>query len=138
MTLASDEDDVLRPGFGDGCVNGFATPTYFARLRHTLKHLPADIRRIFAARIVIGDDDDIARLGRSSTHRCTLAVIAVAARAENGNQPARHMRAQRGNRGRDRIGRMRVIDIDRCTRRRDRRTLEPPANRLQARDCVQT
>ena len=36
MTLAGDEDDVLRPGLGDGCVNGFATPAYFARLRRTV------------------------------------------------------------------------------------------------------
>ena len=136
MTLAGDEDDVLRPGFGDGCVNGFATPAYFARLRRTLKHLPADIRRILAARIVIGDDHQIARLGGGSPHRGALAVIPVSAGTENGYQAAGNVRAQRSDGRLKRIGRVCVIDIDRRIRRSDRRAFEPPANRLQARDRV--
>jgi hypothetical protein len=59
--------------------------------------------RIFAARVVVGDDGESAPARRRgpSPGACR---IAVAARAEHDDQAALHMRAQRGDRRLQRIG----------------------------------
>ncbi len=73
----------------------------------------ADRLRIFAARIVVGDDDAVGIFGGDRAHQRTLAGIAVAAGAEHHHQLAFRIRPQRLQRLRQRIGLVRVVDKDR-------------------------
>ena len=69
--------------------------------------------RIFAARIVVGDDDAVGIFGGDRAHQGPLAGIAVAAGAEHHHQPAFGVRPQRLQRFCQRIGLVGVIDEDR-------------------------
>ena len=73
----------------------------------------ADRGRIFAARIVVGDDDAVGILGRDRAHDRALARIAIAAGAEHHHQLAFGVRPQRLQRLRQRIRLVGVIDEDR-------------------------
>ena len=73
----------------------------------------ADLRRVLAARIVVGDDDQVGQARRDRAHLRPLALVAVAAGAEHGDQPAFDMRPKRRDRRLERVGRVGVIDIDR-------------------------
>ena len=68
-------------------------------------------------------------------HVRALALVAVAAGAEHSDQAALDVRAERGDRGFDRIGGVGIIDIDRRAGAADHRALEPPAHRRNARPC---
>ena len=74
-------------------------------------------RRIAAgsslARIVVGDDDPVGEPRRRRAHLGALARVAVAAGAEDDDQPVPGVRPQRLDRRFDRVGRMGIIDIDR-------------------------
>ena len=61
-------------------------------------------------------------------HLGPLALIAVAARSEHRDQPAVDMRAKRGDRRLQRIGSVRIIDVDRNALAADHGALEPPAH----------
>ena len=67
-------------------------------------HLGADRRRVLAARIVVGDDDHVGQPRRDRAHRPALALVAVAAGAEDGDQPALDVRPQRRDRRFQRVG----------------------------------
>ena len=74
--------------------------------------LGADRLGLLAARIVVGDDDVIGERGGDPAHDRPLALVAVAAAAEHAHEPARRERAQRLERGRQRVGLVRVVDDD--------------------------
>src|SRR5436305_5348867 len=69
--------------------------------------------RIFAAGIVIGDDDIVGILRRDRAHQRTLAGITVTAGAEYHNEPAPGVRPQRLQCFCQRVGLVRVVDEDR-------------------------
>ena len=92
----------------------------------------ADRCRIFAARIVVGDDHHVGHARRDRAHVWPFALVAVAAGAEHGDQAALDVRAKRRDRRFERVGRVRVIDIDRHAGAADHRALEPPAHRRNA------
>ena len=48
---------------------------------------PRGSGRVLAARIVVGDDDDVGQPRRDAAHFRPLALVAVAAGAEDGDQP---------------------------------------------------
>ena len=97
----------------------------------------ADRRRVLAARIVVGDDDHVGQPRRDRAHLGALALVAVAAGAEHDDQPALDVRPERRDRRLDRVGRMRIIDIDRRAGAADHRALQPPAHRLTPAPCRQ-
>ena len=66
-----------------------------------------------------------------------LALVPVTAGAEHRDQPVLHMRTKRFNRSPERVGSMGIVDIDRRAASGDRRTLEPPAHRLQPGDSIE-
>ena len=76
-----------------------------------------DRGRVLAPRIVVGDDDEVGEPGRDRAHLGPLADVAVAAGAEDDDQPVPGVRPKRLDRRLDRVGRMGVIDIDRRARR---------------------
>ena len=68
---------------------------------------------LFAARIVVGDDDAVGFLRGDGAHHRPLAGVAVAAGAEHHDQPAVDIRPQRLQRLGERVGLVRVVDEDR-------------------------
>ena len=56
MTLAGDNENVACRQRGDGIVDGGPAVADFARARRTRQRFLADRGRIFAARIVVGDE----------------------------------------------------------------------------------
>jgi hypothetical protein len=105
------------------------SPTSRARGRR--RDLQPDRGRLLAARVVVGDDDQIRVVRGDLAHLRALADVAVAAGAEHRDQPARDVRPQRGDGGGERVGRVRVVDVDRRALGGDRRALEPAADGLQ-------
>ena len=88
----------------------------------------ADRGGVLAARIVVGDDDDVGELLGDRAHLRPLAGIAVAAAAEHHDELAGAMGAQRGERVLERVGRVRVIDDDRrAVGMRPTRSIRPGA-----------
>ena len=107
-------------------------PADLARAGRAGQDVAPDRGRILAARIVVGDDDQVGEPRRDRAHLGALADVAVAAGAEHDDQPAPGMRPQRLDRRFDRVGRVRIIDIDRRAGAGDHRPLEPAAHRLDA------
>ena len=83
------------------------------RIRGGGQDLAADGRRILAARIVVGDDDAIGEPRGDLAHLRTLAAVAIAAAAEDDDQPAAGMGTQRGQHRLQRAGLVGIVDIDR-------------------------
>ena len=129
MPLARDQHDVARARHPDRLSNRRLAITNLASANRTSHHFGADRRRILAARIVVGHDRHIAKPRRDFAHRPAFAFVAVAAGTEHGDQLALDMRAQCRNRRLERIGGMRIIDIDRRARPADHRAFQPPAHR---------
>jgi hypothetical protein len=74
--------------------------------------------------------DHVGEPRRDRAHLGALAGVAVAAGAEDDDQPALGVRPERLDRRLDRVGRVRIIDIDRRAGAGDHRPLEPAAHRL--------
>ncbi len=112
VALAGDHQRVVGTERGDAETDGFRTVADLARIGRALKHFAPDRGRIFRARIVVRHDDGIgvARGGRG--HQRPLAPVAVAAAAEDDMQTVFDVGPERQKDGLDRIGRVRVIDID--------------------------
>src|SRR5690606_806339 len=73
-------------------------------------HLVADARGILGARIVVGDDDEIGAVGRGGAHEGAFGAVAVAAGAEDGDDPAGGGLPERVEDGGDRLGLVGVVD----------------------------
>jgi hypothetical protein len=137
MSLAGEQDDVVGTGFFDGGSDGLAPAGDFARARRSGEDVATDRGRVFAARIVVRDDRKIGHAGGDGAHLRSLADIAVAASAEDSDQPPLGVRAKRLDRAFQRVLGMGIVDIDRCAGARDNRPLEPPSNRLDSREIVE-
>ena len=71
---------------------------------------------VFAARVVVGDDDAVGKLAGDAAHFRALSLIPVAAAAEHDSQGARRMGAQRRQHVFQGIRGMGIIHIDRAAR----------------------
>src|SRR6185312_1980661 len=96
VTLARDHQHVALRERLDGGADGFGAVADLGRIGTAHENLATYLRRLFAAWIVVGDDDRIGEAARGLAHQRTLAVVAVAAAAEHDDEPARRMRPHRG------------------------------------------
>ena len=87
VALAGDQDDVAGAGDADRFGDRFAPAADLGRARRAGHDRGADRRRILAARIVVGDDHQVGHARRDRAHLRPLALVAVAAGAEHGDQP---------------------------------------------------
>ena len=81
-----------------------------ARAGRAGQDLGADRRRLLAARVVVGDDDDVGLLDGDAAHDRPLAPVAIAAAAEHADEAAGGEGPQRIERRRERLGLVRVVD----------------------------
>ncbi len=98
-----------------------ATAARMASARSPISRAPGAARHdrrtngggIFAARIVVGDDDAVGALGGDLAHDRALAGVAVAAGAEHDDQLAPRVGPHRDQDLFERIGFVRIVDEDR-------------------------
>ena len=129
MALARDEDDVSLTRNANGLGDGFAPPGDLAcsgRSRHDRGPYECGI---LAPGIVVRDDNDVGQHRRNAPHLRALALVAVAARAEHGDQATVDMWAERRNRRFECIGGVSIVDIDRDSAATDHGTFQPAAHR---------
>ena len=115
MPFAGHQHDVAAPRFGQRATYRLPpVDDLFMFAAHAPGDLHDDRRRIFAARIVAGDDQVIGMARGDLAHQRPLAAIAVAAAAKHAEQTslaARH-RTQTFEHFFQRVWCMRVIDND--------------------------
>ena len=83
VALARDQQHIALLQMIDRRPNGFGAIADLLRTGTGGENSGADRRRIFAARIVVGDDDAVRVLRGDLAHQRTLAGIAVATGAEH-------------------------------------------------------
>ena len=98
MALAGDQHHVRWLGRLQGQGDGAGAVRLGARLaagRQTAQHVGHDGLRVFAARVVAGDEHFIGQPRGGRAHQRALAFVAVAAAAEHGPEPPAARRRQR-------------------------------------------
>src|SRR5207248_6630886 len=104
VTFAGAQHEIAGPGQLDRLLDGRAAIRYrqqtlfcvFPGVRgDAALNLQEDPIRIFAARIVGGDHDEIAETASHGAHQRTLRAVAVPAAAEDRDQPAARERPRR-------------------------------------------
>ena len=119
MALAGDDEHVARAQLCDAGAIAAARSRDFGDLRpapgvlRARQDCGADRGGLLAARIVVGDDDEIGAARGDFAHQRPLALVAVAAAAEDDDQPALGQRTQRREDLFQRVGLVGVIDEDR-------------------------
>src|ERR1700761_7230465 len=92
MSLTGEKDDVARFSGANGALDGGAAILFDDEgrvgLSNTRDDLVDDGRRPLAARVVAGDDDEIAGFGSDTAHLRALGTVAIAAAAEEGDDTA--------------------------------------------------
>src|SRR5258707_5581553 len=89
VTLAGDQQNVARLERGHGAADRLAAIADLAHVRRAGRPLHdggADRGGIFAARIVVGDDNPVGALGRGCAHQWSLAPVTGAAGAQHDDQ----------------------------------------------------
>src|ERR1700722_6970716 len=86
VALAGDQKHVTLFEAGNGLADRFRAVTDFRGAPGGSKNRGADRSRIFAARIVVGDDDLVSVLSSDRAHQRSFSRVAVAARAEHDDQ----------------------------------------------------
>src|SRR5687768_9192681 len=87
MALAGEEDDVARARFQDRRRDRLAAAGHLSGAGSALHDAAPDRRRILAPGIVVGDDGEVGKPSRHRAHLRALADVAVAAGAEDDDQP---------------------------------------------------
>src|ERR1700730_15001123 len=113
VALAGDQERIALAKAGDRGPDRFAAVADLPAALGGGQDRRADRRRIFAAGIVVGDNDMVGMLSGDRAHQRTLAGIAVAAGAKLHNEAAFGVRPQRLQGLRQRIRLVRVVDEDR-------------------------
>ena len=113
MPLSGNDQKVAGTEIGDRSRDRPAAVADLDCVRSGRKDRPTDFCRRLASRIVVCHVNPICQAGRYPSHQRTLAGIAIAAAAEQGDEPATRMRAQCRQHGRERVRRVRVVDDDR-------------------------
>ena len=88
VALAGDAEHVAGLEHGDGAGDRLAAVADLDRVGRGGEDRLADRGRVLGARIVVGDDDHVGVVGGGLAHQRPLAGIAVAAGAEDDDQPA--------------------------------------------------
>src|SRR5207244_8138534 len=139
VPLAGHQDEIARARVADGERDRRA-PVWFddvaghARGTHALLDVREDAQRILGARVVGGEDDEVAPPRGGLAHEGPLAPVAVAAAAEDRDQPPARERTEHVERTRERVGRVCVVDHHGEARPGD--LLEPPGRRLRGREAA--
>ena len=138
VSLARDQQGIARLQGIDAAQDRLGPVGDLGRLgARTLQDGMADGGGILGPRIVIRHDDHVGMVSGSLTHQWALGAVAVAAGADDNNDPAHHMRAQRLQ-GRDhRAGLVGVIDIDRRAVAQRGNPFDPPGRAAQIADHIQ-
>ena len=113
LTLAGDQKRIAAAKHRDPFANSRRPVANLERRRRAGQDLRPDRRRIFGARIVVGNDRHVGAARGDFAHDRSLARIAVAAATEHQDEAPTHEWTQRGDRLRERVGLMRVVDKDR-------------------------
>src|SRR6185437_5909360 len=113
VAFAGDQQHVTALERRDAGADRLGTVGYLGSAGRNGKNGGADRGRIFAARIVVGDDDAVGILGGDAAHDRTLAGVAVAAGAEYDDELSAGVGTQGLQRLRHRVRLVRVIDEDR-------------------------
>ena len=93
MALAGDHEDVAGPRSPTAASIAARAVADLDRARRGGEDRAADLLGVLAARIVVGDVDAVGASGRDPAHQRPLAAVAVAAGAEDDDEPALGMRA---------------------------------------------
>src|SRR5881394_4438742 len=93
VTLARQQHDVAAPGLGDRARDGDRAVELdriapVARVANAVHDFAGDRGRVFAARVVAGDQHPIGELPRKPAHLGPLAPVALAAGAEQADELA--------------------------------------------------
>ena len=83
MALAGNEQHISGPEAGDCGTDRFVAIADLDGAGRGGDDCGADRGGVFAARIVVGDDDAVGLCGRDRPHQRTLAAVAVAAGAQH-------------------------------------------------------
>ena len=88
VPFAGDDQQIARRELGDRRRDRLAAVADLDRARRRLEDGAPDIGRRLGPRIVVGDIDAVGQAGRHLSHQGPLAGVAVAAAAEQRNEPA--------------------------------------------------
>ena len=113
MPLARDQERVARLQTIHRAQDRLGAVADLGGLGAALQNRRPDRGGVLGPRVVVGHDHDIGFRRGGPAHQRPFAPIPVPARAEDDMQAAKDMGAQRPERRFQRVGRMRVIDIDR-------------------------
>ena len=116
MALAAEDDHIARAvvfdRIGDGLAPVGAHDIGRVRLLEAGENVGNDRLRVFRARVVARDDDEIRLLTCDASHLRALAAVAVSAAAEEEHQPRGRKLAHRREDVVDGVGRDGVVDED--------------------------
>src|SRR4051812_4531358 len=116
VTLARDQHDVAGGrtayGLGDRAPAVPDLDQLGPATGGAVEDRPADLGRLLAARVVVGDHHDVGVPANDLAHEGPLAGVAVASSAEDHDQPSSREGAQRGERGCERVGFVCVVHHD--------------------------
>ena len=131
MTFAGNHQQIHRFQQGQRSADSLAPVADFDAVGAGGHDLGTDRCRVFAARVVVGDNGDVGgRLGDLAHHR-PLAGVAVAATAKHNHQPTIGVRAHGGQDGFERVRGMGIVDEHRCAIGMDGDPLHPARRALK-------
>src|SRR5690606_14445831 len=112
MPFSGDHDHISFAHQRDGVADGLATVADLQRVGTAGADLSPDGGGVFGTRVVVGDDGCIGQTPGDLAHQGTLGPVAVAARAEDDDQPTRRVGTQGVQHRLQPVGRVGVVDID--------------------------
>src|ERR1043166_7417206 len=133
VTLAGDQQHIARLKRGHRAADRLTPIADLANVRRAggaVHDGGADRGGIFAARIVVGNDDAIGALGGNGAHQRTLALVAIAAGAEYDNELTFDIGPQRLDGLLQSVGLVSVVDKHRRAVAITHK-IEPPLGALQ-------
>src|SRR2546423_5133702 len=95
MALAGDQQHIPRPQLGNARANRLASVANLYCPGRAAQDGRANGGGLFAARIIVGNDDPVSEARRDCPHHRTLAGITIAATTEYNNEAVPRIRAQR-------------------------------------------
>ena len=134
VAFAGDEQTVARIQPLDGGADGPGAVADLHRAGTGVEDRPPDQCRVFAAGVVVGNDDSVGEPGCNLAHLPPLADIPLAAAAEDHDERARHQRTQGAQRRRQRVGGVRIIHEDARPGRMAGNPLQPAQHTLE---CIE-
>ncbi len=112
MTFSGDDENIPRSELGNRRADRLGAVADLARIGGRGEDGGADRRGVLGAWIVVGDDDGVGLLAGDGAHHRPLARIAVAARADDDEEPPGGIGPQGVEHMGERIGLVRIVDDD--------------------------